>query len=63
MKKLNNKVAILFIPENSDDLFIDVFLMNSWRKEHPFDEMFLYRLALGFGKNVFVFDRRSCEFF
>ncbi|MHA1225211.1 MAG: hypothetical protein ACTSPV_00545 [Candidatus Hodarchaeales archaeon] len=62
MKKI--KPIIMLIPENSDDLFIDVSFMNNWRKEHPFNEMWLYTgLVLGFGKNVFVFDKHSCEFF
>jgi len=31
------KPAILFIPENSDDLFIDVSLMNNWKCGYMLD--------------------------
>lgn len=57
------KPVVMLISENTNDLFVDVEHLQEWRKERPLNEYYYGGLVLGFGKNVFVFDLKSCEFF
>ena len=51
---------ILYIPENSDDLFTDINFYEDWFKSeiNPFTKA---GAILGLGKNIFLFDIESCE--
>lgn len=57
------KLIVFYMPENSDDMFVDVEFLNDYKKARPMNEYYYQGIVLGFGKNVFVFDRNSCEFF
>ena len=50
------------IPENTNDMFIDVGFLQKYRGMSSMHEYFYSGLVLGFGKNVFVFDVKSCDF-
>lgn len=54
---------IFLIPENTDDIFVDVEHLEAYREICPLHEHLYGGLVLGFGKNVFVFDVKACEFF
>lgn len=59
---MKQKPLVFLIPEDSDDLFVDVDFMQAWRKSTPFNENYYQGLVLGFGKNIFVFAKDSVEF-
>jgi hypothetical protein len=54
-----------YIPENVDELFIDIKIFELYRKaaETIFDRNRYLALIFKLGENVFVFDIDSCEFF
>lgn len=60
MKKIKPIIAI--IPEDTDDLFIDMEYCQRYRKMGILNEYFYRGLILGFGKNVFIFDIEACDF-
>lgn len=67
MKKFKPKdhdIVYGIIPENTDDIFIDVKSLEHYRTSKKYWDRHCYNgLVLGFGKNVFVFDVESCDFF
>ena len=66
-KKLKLKfhdIVYGIIPENTDDIFIDMKSLEYYRTSKNFWDKDCYnKLVLGLGKNVFVFDVKSCDFF
>ena len=56
------KPVTMIIPADTDDLFVDVEMLQGYRKISPICEHLYGGLVLGFGKNVFVFDVGSCDF-
>ena len=60
MKKIKPIIAV--IPEDTDDLFIDLEYCQKYRKMSTLSEYFYRGLTLGFGKNVFIFDIEACDF-
>jgi len=58
------KPIVMLIPENTDDIYIDVKALQRFRKEHISGEAIFGGWILDevFGKNIFVFDVSSCEF-
>jgi len=57
-----DKPIVFLIPEDSNDMFVDAVFLQRWRDSDPFNEHFYQGLMLGFGENVFVFDKDSVEF-
>jgi len=51
------------IPKNTNDMFIDAGILQKYRKTEFLGEYFYGGIALGFGKNIFVFDVKSCDFY
>lgn len=65
MKSFKPKDALCrVIPKNTHDLFIDTKLFELYRSAaKTVWDISLDKLMLRLGKNVFVFDIDSCEFF
>ena len=68
MKKFKPKpheIIRMIIPENTDDLFIDIEMLEDYRKNPRtyWDISGYSGIVLGLGKNVFIFDVNSCKFF
>jgi len=57
------KPITLLIPENTNDIFVDINHLHEWIKESLVNKIYYEHLKLGFGKNLFIFDVNSCEFF
>jgi len=53
---------VFLVPANTNDLFVDVEYLQKYRKLSPLHEHFYGGLVFGFGKNVFVFDVKACDF-
>lgn len=69
MKKFKPKfhdIIYWFIPENTDDLFIDIKCLEDYRTSESCDNRHFYEEAVSgisrFSKNVFLFDVNACEF-
>lgn len=62
-KRKRFKPVVFLIPENTDDLFINVEHLQLYKESSPMCRYFYEGLVLGFGKNIFVFDAESCDFF
>ena len=56
------KPVIFLIPENTNEVFIDVEQFVAWKKESPVNEAYCRDGALVLGRQVFVFDVNSCDF-
>ena len=60
------EIVYWFIPENSDDLFIDVKCLDDYRTSEHCDNRHCYEEIIAgisrFEKNVFLFDVKACEF-
>ena len=60
MKKI--KPVIFLIPENTNEVFIDVEKFVAWKNESPVNESYCRYGALVLGRQIFVFDVNSCDF-
>jgi len=59
----NIKYVQWFIPENTDELFIDAKCFEAYGKAQGYWNKYCYKeMMLELGKNVFIFDSQSCDF-